>query len=188
MTRRHRGGFTLVEVIIVLVVVGVLTALALPRIDLARFQSMAAMQTVGSTLWAAQRLAVTRQHNVIISLDQTANMMFVHEDRDNDNSVNGGERLRRVELGEKIVFGRGSTPAHPEGENTINFTKTVDGRRAIIFRRNGSASETGSFYITTKREAEFGGRPQDTRLLTIDRATGRTSTYRYGPAGWVRGF
>ena len=186
--RAGSSGFTLVEMLIVTVVISVLTAIAFPRIDLSKYQSMSAMQMVGSTMWAAQRLAVTRQHNVIISFDETANMLFLHEDVDNDNKVDSGERLRRVELGEKIVFGRGSAPLHPEGPSTISFTKTLDGRRVVIYRRNGSASETGGFYITTKREADFGGHPEDTRLLAIDRATGRTSTYRYRPAGWIRGF
>ncbi len=186
--RAGSSGFTLVEMLTVVVVISVLTTLALPRIDLSRYRSMGAMQTVGSTMWAAQRLAVTGQHNVIVSFDETANMLFLHEDLNNDNGVDSGERLRRVVLGERILFGRGSAPLHPEGPRTISFTKIVDGRRAVIYRRNGSASETGSFYLTTKREADFGGHPQDTRLLLIDRATGRTSTYRYGPTGWVRGF
>ena len=182
------AGFTVIELLMVMGTMGVLTAVALPKIDVSRYRAIASMQAIGTTLLAAQRLAVSRQHNVIVSFDQTASALIVHQDANNDNLVNGGELVRRIPLGERIVFGRASTPAHALGASPINFTKQIGGRPAVIFRRNGSASEHGSLYVTTRHAAMQGGRPQDTRLLEIERATGRTSWYIYGGSGWQRRF
>ncbi len=186
--KKRVAGFTMVEVVMVVATMGLLTAVALPKLDLSRFRAIASMQAIGTTLLAAQRLAVSRQHNVIVSFDQSASALIVHQDANNDNVVNGAEVVRRIPLGEKIVFGRASTPAHALGPAAINFTKRIAGRPAVIFRRNGSASEHGSLYVTTRHAAMQGGRLQDTRLLEIERATGRASWYRYGGSGWQRVF
>jgi type II secretory pathway pseudopilin PulG len=83
------AGFTVVELLMVVGTMGVLTAVALPRIDLSRYRAIASMQAIGTTLLASQRLAVSRQHNVVVSFDQAASAMLVHQDANNDNLVNG---------------------------------------------------------------------------------------------------
>jgi prepilin-type N-terminal cleavage/methylation domain-containing protein len=185
---RGRSGFTITEVVTVLVVIGVLAAITFPKIDIARYQAETAMQGVGTTLLAAQRLAVTRQHDVIVKLDAAGLALVIHEDGNNDRSLDGGERERRVPFGDQVVFGRGSAPPHPLGGDVIAFTKQVAGMQAVTFHRNGSASEAGGFYLTTRREAAYGGHSDDTRLVWVDRATGRTSWYRYLDSVWRRGF
>jgi prepilin-type N-terminal cleavage/methylation domain-containing protein len=185
---RERSGFTITEVVTVLVVIGVLAAITLPKIDLARYQAETAMQGVGTTLLAAQRLAVTRQHDVIVKLDAAGHALVIHEDGNNDRTVESGERERRVSLGDQVVFGRGSAPPHPLSGDVMAFTKRVVGMPAVTFHRNGSASEAGGFYLTTRREAAYGGHSDDTRLIWVDRATGRTSWYRHLDSGWRRGF
>ena len=188
LSPRRPRGFTLMEILIVLLIIGVLSAIAFPNIDINRYRAESAMQGVGTTLMVAQRLAVTQQHNVIVRFDEATHAIILHEDTNNDGTVNGQERRRRIPLGEQIRFGLGSAPAHTMSAQPIDFTKIIDDMPAVIFRRNGSASEHGTFYITTQRAVLNGGHPGDTRLLEVERSTGRTSWYRYKTSGWTRGF
>jgi len=186
--RSTRTGFTMIEIVIVLSVVGVLALFAIPNFDLSRFRVNSAMQGISSTLMAAQRQAVTRQHDIVVTFDVTGNAMFILDDADNDGAASAGERQRRVPLGETIVFGRGAAPAFGLGAATVTFTKTIGGRPAVIFHRGGSASESGGFYLTTQEAVNTGGRLADTRALEIERSTGRVSWYRYTGTAWERGF
>jgi hypothetical protein len=70
------------------------------------------------------------------------------------------------------------------GGNPINFTKQVGGMPAVVFHRDGSASEFGGFYLTFAT----GNRAKDTRAVEIERATGRAVWYRYSPPSWRRIF
>ncbi len=112
----------------------------------------------------------------------------MHEDANNDGQLGGTERVRSVPLGDKVVFGRSTAPARPMGSGAINFAKTVGGLPALIFRRSGSASEEGGFYLTSRRAADSGTRPTDARAIEIERATGRATWYRYTSPNWTRGF
>jgi len=58
----------------------------------------------------------------------------------------------------------------------------------VIFHRDGSASSSGGFYVTSLRESRYGGHPNDSRAVTIARATGRASWFRYREDGWQKAF
>ena len=112
----------------------------------------------------------------------------MHWDANNDGVENNGERIRVIGLGDGVTFGRpSSVTARSFGSAGINFA-LVNGRPAIIFRRNGSASESGGIYLTSMRALRPGATsPNDTRSIEFERATGRAEWYRYQDA-WHRGF
>jgi len=183
--RLNESGFTLVELLIVISIIGSLAALALPNIDLSVFETKTAMMGAGTTLMTAQRRAVTAQHDVIVTFDEARQSIVVHDDANNDGVVNTGERVRGIPLGDHVKFGRGSASAHSTGGADITFKKRVGGLPAVIFRRNGSASEAGGFYLINSR---YGDGDPDTRLVRVERSTGRPSWFKYLGGTWKRGF
>jgi prepilin-type N-terminal cleavage/methylation domain-containing protein len=184
---RARKGFTLPEVLITVATVGILAAIAIPNLNLGRVRANAAMRGLGSTLMAAQRQAIIRQHDVIVRINTARNVMTIHLDVDDDATVDSNERFRAFPLGEGIVFGRGATPQWGSASATVNLTRTVDGLPSITFHRNGSASENGGFYVVSPRRS-YGEQGKDARYLEISRATGRVSWHHYAGTQWKRGF
>lgn len=181
-------GMTLIEMLVVVVILGILISFAMPQIDLTRYRLNTAMHSVGSTLLAAQRRAVTRQHDVIVMFDQANSLVRIHEDTDNNGNQDTGERVRNYPLGDNVVFALLGAPARPFGATAITFTQMSGGLPAVTFHRNGSASEYGGFYITSRRSQLGANRPKDQRAVEIERATGRASWFHYIPPSWSRGF
>ena len=190
MERRlgRRAGFTLVEVALVVLIIGVLALIALPKVDLTKYRVNSAMRGAGTAILGAQRYAVSHQHDVIVLFDVAANSIRVHYDENNNQAQDGDERIRRVPFGEHIVIGQGNAPAHPLGAGPVTFTKRVGGLPALTFHRNGAASELGGVYLTSQRAINTGAHPEDSRFIEIERATGRVEWYSFRPPSWVREF
>jgi len=190
-TLSRRDGFTLTELMIVVVIIAILTALLAPSINLGRIKLNGAMQAVGTTLLACQREAVARQYDVIVMLDATNRALRILYDANNNGSQDSGERVKVITLDRAVVFGKALAAARPMGASAINLTRTVGGYPAIIFYRNGSVSEAGGFYLTSVTAAAGLAKAQgDTRAVEMVRATGRAEWFRYNPAAgtWNRGF
>src|SRR5262252_3964713 len=102
-------GFTLIEMLIVLVVIGLVVGIAAPKIDVTKFRVQSAMQGVGMTMLAVERQAITQQHDVIVMFDVPNNLIRIHDDANNNGIVDPGERVRGMPLGEGIVFGHPSS-------------------------------------------------------------------------------
>lgn len=185
MPRGARPAFTLIELVMVMVLIGLMVAISAPRIDIMGYRANTAIRVLGTTVLTAQRQALTQQHNVIVRFDTVNLRLRVHQDRDNDGVVDAGEQLRSVPLGESIVFGLGDAPPRGTLSTAITFTRVSNGDLAVTFHRDGSASEAGGFYVTSTRAAAFGSDyPDHSRLVVVERATGRSASYRYLGGEW----
>jgi type II secretory pathway pseudopilin PulG len=147
-----------IELVIVMILIGLVVSIAAPRIDVTKYKVESAMQGLGTMLLAQERLAITKQHDIIVTFDLANNSMRIHEDRNNSGTVDVGERVRGMTLGESIVYGLGGAPPRPMGAGPITFAKRVGALPALVFHRDGSASEAAGFYITSVRAAATGSR------------------------------
>jgi prepilin-type N-terminal cleavage/methylation domain-containing protein len=184
--RTTNRGFTLVEVLMVIVLIGVVAAIALPRVGVSSFQGNAAARAVTGTLSHAQRMAISQQANINVAFDAARRGMRVHEDRDNDLNMDPGERVTFTPLAEGMTFGRGAAAARPFGGADIQLTRQQDGLPVLIFRRDGTLSEDGGIYLSTISGLAT-GRATDVRAVDFTRATGRAIWFSYGTGTWKRG-
>ncbi|HXY30987.1 MAG TPA: GspH/FimT family pseudopilin [Gemmatimonadaceae bacterium] len=178
-----RRGFTVLELMIVIALISIVAAFAYPKVNFQQFQVDAGARLMRLTMQNAQRLAVTRQYDVVVSFDLANRRMRVLEDGNNNDAVDGGERVTWHNLEDSVHF---ATP--PVGVNGAVATsivgsnvKTIDGMPSIVFRRDGAASSDMEIYLTSKR-----AKANDYRGVVVVQSTGHTDWYRYINSRWLQ--
>jgi prepilin-type N-terminal cleavage/methylation domain-containing protein len=180
-----RAGFSLIEMLIVVTIMGTLLAIGLPRIDPNRYKADAAAVTLRSLLMQAQRDAIVRQHDLIVSIDTGKARLILGYDKNDDGNIQMTERVRMQALPEGDRYMVPPTYLTEAGMNEHgafrgNAIKTVSGYPSVVFRRDGSVSSALELYVSTKR-----AKASDFRVVTVVQATGRTSFQRYAGTKWV---
>jgi prepilin-type N-terminal cleavage/methylation domain-containing protein len=182
----NRNGYTLIEALTVIVIVGMMAGIAIPRTGIATYKASSGAQVISSTLTYAQRQAISRQADTRVAFDVANNELRIHEDEDNDNVIDLGERVTVSPLPEGVTFGRGTATPRAMGGAAVNFTRTQGGLPIVIFRRDGSASENGGVYTTTVAGLSL-DRTADVRAVEVSRATGRAAWFSYASGAWKEG-
>ena len=179
----RRGGFTLLEIMVTMTIVGVMLGIAFIKLDPRRNQADAGVQVLRTVLEQAMRNSVQRQYNIMVSFDIPNNRVRYVEDINNNNMVDPGERVLWKPLENNVRYGipaalvsGSSTAAEVIGGNL----RTVDGYPTVIARRSGALSTDLQVYITTLR----GGNP-DFRAIVVAQPTGRVETFTYGGGTWA---
>lgn len=176
----RRSGFTLVELLVVITMVGVISVVAIPSMRPSRFRVDAAALELFNVLALAQRTAVLKGHDIIVAFDEDGTRLRVHSDANNNGSVEVPEDVRYVVLPEGVMFGRKGAPPRAIGTAPVTFSYHQDGLPAVRFHRSGAASEAGGFYLVPAGGAVL----DEHRAMEIDRGTGRTRCFAYRDSGW----
>jgi prepilin-type N-terminal cleavage/methylation domain-containing protein len=180
----RKRGFSAVELLIVCAIVGIFATLAYPRVNFTQFQVDSGARTVRVALQNAERLAVTRQYDVVVSFDVANKRVRVLEDGNNNDAVDNGERVTYAALEDGVHFKQ--PPAGLSGPVTGwvigSNLKTVDGMPTIVFRRDGAASTDLEVYLASSKELA-----NDWRAVQVVQSTGRTDWYRYLNNLWKAG-
>jgi Tfp pilus assembly protein FimT len=169
----------------------VVSAMAIPRFNLDGYKVTSGVRGVTAAMSYAQRLAISLQHDVRVAFDAPGNRLRIHEDVNNDGIIQNGERVTYTNLGEGVTFGKGTAPTITfstgvTGPATFNFTQTQGGLPVVVFRRDGSASENGGFYLNTIKSLAANN-TGSVRAGEIIRSSGRIIWYSYATGAWTRG-
>jgi prepilin-type N-terminal cleavage/methylation domain-containing protein len=184
------AGVTLIELMIVLTMISVIVGIVFWKIDIARYQINGDQQVLGTALIAAQRQAIAKQHNVIVVFDDVDHEMRIVSDSNNNGQADPGENVRSISLGDRVRYGLGSASPMTWGSSPISFTvlEGSSGMPAVIFYRNGSASESRGVYLASTRALADPAYVRDVRAIHVERATGRAEWWHYDGSTWLRGF
>ncbi len=178
-SRATERGFTLIEMLIIIVIISILAALALPRLDYMRYRVNADARNVVMTLAYAERLAVSLQHNVQVTVDPVNREIRTLEDKNDDGLYSNDERIRGFTLNDGVVFDQNGVADLPAPAATNVVTQ-------ITYARDGSANTSGVIFLNTTRGVA-NGTNEDARGIDIVRSTGRATWYTYTGGSWRRG-
>jgi len=179
----HRG-FTLFELLIVLAVMSILAAVMLPKVNLNQFRIDAGVRITQAALMQAERYAVQRQHDMIVSFDVPGNRVLVIDDLNNNGAADVDEKVMVHGLEDGVRFAvpsaaiGGGVLAEVAGSNL----QTIAGYPSILFHRDGAASTDLQVYITSTRPYAT-----DFKGLSVTQSTGHVDYYSYSTGSWVRG-
>lgn len=181
MRRSSRSGFTLIEIMIVVSLMAIVGAMALPRLRISSFRADAGMRALQATLQQAQRSAIVRQTDVMVSFDTAGKRVRVVVDANGNRSYDVGEEIRWHPLEDGVRFG---TP--PSGVQTAGGAPVVgnaivvrDNYPTVFYHRDGALSSEVELFIRSARSDV-----RDFRALHVRQSTGRVQIYQYSGSAW----
>lgn len=182
MPKSARAAFTLIEVLIVVTIVGILAALALPRLRAAQFDADAGMRTVQSALQEAQRFAIVRQTDVMVSFDTAGKRIRLVYDVNNNHQYDAGEEVHWKVLEQDDRFVVPPSGVQMSGAASIvgSNLSTRDNYPTVYYHRDGAVSSELELYLSSYRTEK-----SDIRAIHVRQATGRVQFYRYTGSTWI---
>ena len=134
--RHGQAGFTMLELIMVTVVIGILAAFALPNIIdwLPNYRLKSAARDLVSNMQRARMEAVSGNRNIVVTFDSSVNPGFYFFDTDK-----GENRIDFSSYGSGVDYGTGNAALNWNGDNCTQAT-------SITFNSRGT-SNAGTIYI-----------------------------------------
>jgi prepilin-type N-terminal cleavage/methylation domain-containing protein len=187
---RTYRAFTLIEMVIVVALIALITAMALPQVNYTAFRVDSGTRAVRAALQHAENYAVASQHNQLVAVDVPNGEVYVVDDVDNNMAADPGEHITGVPLQDGVIFATPPTSTTwtgaPLATSPLNasslITVTVNGNSlpAFVFRSDGASSTNVQVYLTSLRREV-----NDWRGINVTQATGRVDWYKDQAGTWA---
>ena len=175
---KARRGWTMIEMSIVLALIAILVAIALPNIDFARYRMDANARTVQNQFIAQQLNAISKNMPMIVTIVYDQGHLTITEDANSNGLADASEYTYNRALVEGAQFVTpsvtidGATPYYATGPGLTYLNQTYL-YPTVTFYPNGSTSGDVVIYI-----GSTAGRLTDMRALQITGATSKIKFYR----------
>lgn len=152
MRKRHNRGFTLLELIVVLAILGIISSIVIPSIVfITRRNTLKTVtQEIAQEIRNTQQLATYYRKEVIFDLDINRNTYTVRENRARPITYKTGQLSKDINITSNLY--------RP-------YTGDMRGVRRIKYSANGLPSQTGTIWLTDQSGK--------TMTITIAVGTGR---------------
>jgi prepilin-type N-terminal cleavage/methylation domain-containing protein len=179
----RRPGYTIIEVALVLVLIAIMSAMAVPKISFLRYRQDANGRLVQKTLLAAQQTSMRGNTNVLFVVDYANARMRIVKDTNANGAFDASEFSTTQALDEGAKFAIPTTTV--DGATAYYATgpgiSTTSAGPTITFYQNGSASGDAYIYVGVSS-----GRTDALRAIQFEGATGRSHLWRYLGGAWRR--
>jgi prepilin-type N-terminal cleavage/methylation domain-containing protein len=175
---KARRGWTMIEMSIVLALIAILVAIALPNIDFARYRMDANARTVQNQFIAQQLNAISKNMPMIATVVYDQGHLTITEDANSNGLADATEYTYNRALVEGAQFITppvtidGAAPYYATGPGLTYLNQTYL-YPTVTFYPNGSTSGDVVVYI-----GSTAGRRTDMRALQITGATSKIKFYR----------
>jgi prepilin-type N-terminal cleavage/methylation domain-containing protein len=182
MRKFRRHGYTLIEMMLVVVLIGIMGRIAFTKVSLSRFKADGAMRVVQAVLQQAERTAVQRQMEVMISFDTVGQRVRTLYDANGNHAVDAGEEVHWRALEEGNRFSVPSVGVNGAVSKSIagsNLSVSPEGYPTVYYHRDGASSAPVEVYLRA-----WNTDTNAFRALVVTQATGRVDIYNYGNGQW----
>ncbi len=187
---RNYRAFTLIEMVIVIALIAVITAMALPQVNYTGYRVDSGARAVRAAFQRAENYAVSSQHNQLVAIDVPHGELYIVDDVNNNLAPDPGEHVLGVPLQDGVIFatppatttwtGAALATSPLNAASLINVTINGNSLPAFVFRSDGAASTTLQLYVTSMRR-----QVNDWRGVNVTQATGRADWYKDQAGIWV---